>query len=348
MSPSIQTMTDFVRIIVISHVGVLILLLLKGINRDKHVIIGILFSASLIGYLLVDWMGFPQNFFFYLFLIGAVSLPFCFWLFSKSLFDDHFKLQRRYVWIWLAVLAIRFTVNYLNDLTLLANGLVVFLKAAPQLVSLAFVMLGIGEALKNAEADLLPNRARFRMIFIVTTAVLITLTLFSEIIFNRQQTPPELNLAQKALIGVIVFYFSLSRLEFKTGFFREKEKEAEPFDEVDQPSLAKLLQLIEKEKLYRTEGLTIRRLADLMEVKEYKLRRLINQHLGFRNFNDFLHSYRIQEACAILADPTKKHLAVLEIAYELGYQSLAPFNKAFRDITDTTPTAYRKEKLQEK
>ncbi|MDX1942958.1 MAG: helix-turn-helix transcriptional regulator [Saprospiraceae bacterium] len=341
MDFSLSVITDLLRLIVVIHSSILISLLFKSRNRDRHVITGVWLTASLIGYLLVDWDALPRNGVFYFFLIGAFSLPFCFWLFSKSLFDDHFTFQRRYLWIWFGVLLIQYSCGLIS----LPERFAGLLDLLPQLVSLVFVVLAIVEALKNAEADLLANRARFRTVFIVTTAVLIALTLFSEIIYRNQTVPLELEFAQKILIAGIVFYFSLSRLEFKTGFFKEKEKETALPEEIDEALLIRLLYVIEKEKIYHTEGLTIRQLAEHLDVKEYKLRQLINQHLGFRNFNDFLHSYRIQEACDTLANPAQKHLTVLEIAYQIGYQSLAPFNKAFRDIVGTTPTAYRKEKL---
>ncbi|MCB1173375.1 MAG: AraC family transcriptional regulator [Leptospiraceae bacterium] len=68
---------------------------------------------------------------------------------------------------------------------------------------------------------------------------------------------------------------------------------------------------------------------------------------GFRNFNQFLNSYRIHEACRVLADPAMNDQTVLRIAFDLGFASLAPFNLAFKRITGTTPTKYRKSILQE-
>ena len=80
----------------------------------------------------------------------------------------------------------------------------------------------------------------------------------------------------------------------------------------------------------------------MLNEQEYKVRRLINGELGFRNFNDFLNKYRVNEACEILNDPTQNRKTILEIAFSLGYQSIGPFNKAFKDLKGTTPTAFRK------
>lgn len=113
---------------------------------------------------------------------------------------------------------------------------------------------------------------------------------------------------------------------------------------IDGALLERLNDQMEVQKIWKTDGLTIRQLAEELEVKEYRLRQAINQHLGFRNFNDYLHSYRIEESCSMLSDPQKKDLTILEIAYEVGYKSIAPFNKAFKEITGVTPTEWRRSK----
>ena len=43
-----------------------------------------------------------------------------------------------------------------------------------------------------------------------------------------------------------------------------------------------------------------------------------------------------------LLDPAKRHLGIAQIAFEVGYRSLGPFNKAFKEITGRTPTEFRK------
>ena len=87
-------------------------------------------------------------------------------------------------------------------------------------------------------------------------------------------------------------------------------------------------------------------LAKRLEVPEYRLRALINKRLGYRNFNALLHEYRLREACLQLADPTKAHLPILTIALDVGYQSIAPFNQAFRDALECTPSEYRRKHLE--
>jgi AraC-like DNA-binding protein len=96
------------------------------------------------------------------------------------------------------------------------------------------------------------------------------------------------------------------------------------------------------ERAYRREGLTIGSLSAELGVPEYRLRQLINEGLGHRNFNAFLNRYRIEEAKAALADPEQREVPVLTIAMDAGFQSVGPFNRAFRAATDLTPTEFRR------
>jgi len=96
-----------------------------------------------------------------------------------------------------------------------------------------------------------------------------------------------------------------------------------------------------EKRIYQEPGLTIASLAALLKVPEYRLRRLINVRLGYRNFNQMLHAYRVADAAAALADPEKRHLPILTIALTAGYQSINPFNRAFKESKGVTPSAFR-------
>ena len=115
-----------------------------------------------------------------------------------------------------------------------------------------------------------------------------------------------------------------------------------------EPELLRRLQrLMIVERAYRREGLTIGSLSAELGVPEYRLRQLINEGLGHRNFNAFLNSYRIEEAKAALADPGQEQVPVLTIAMDTGFQSIGPFNRAFKAATDLTPTEFRRLALAE-
>jgi AraC-like DNA-binding protein len=347
-------LTQFVDILRFMTAGCLILtviILVRSEVTNHQKIPASLLSICVLGYLIVDWEPVQQQPAFYFLLIPAIALPFSFWLFSQSLFNDGFRLRR-----WMGLVLIGFLLIQLTFFVISYQSLDGRLENINRIVSISqhilpllFVMLGIISAVQGREADLIAARFQFRTYFILLTASLIFLTLLSEIAFQGSDVPSWLDLSQKLFIAGLTFFFASHRLIIKPGFFLvldlppSQPRVLEP--EVDNAILTKLIELMDQQQHWRTEGLTIRRLAETMQVKEYKLRNTINQHLEFRNFNDFLHSYRIKEACNLLSNPEKKEVTILEIAYEMGYASLAPFNKAFKQITNMTPTEWRRSKM---
>lgn len=111
--------------------------------------------------------------------------------------------------------------------------------------------------------------------------------------------------------------------------------------------LTKLEELMAAGEAWRREGLTIGALAAEVGAPQHQLRRLINDHLGFRNFAAFVNARRIDAARRLLADPGRAREPVSAIAFALGFGSLGPFNRAFKEATGKTPSEWRREKLAE-
>lgn len=99
--------------------------------------------------------------------------------------------------------------------------------------------------------------------------------------------------------------------------------------------------LMRDERIYRDENLSIGALASRLGVPEYRLRRLINQRLGHRNFAACLNRWRLDEAKLALGDPAQREVPIATIAFDCGFGSLGPFNRAFKAETGVTPSAYR-------
>jgi len=120
-------------------------------------------------------------------------------------------------------------------------------------------------------------------------------------------------------------------------------KPAETLDltPADRLVLARLDKAMNENEVWRGEDLSIGTLAALVGAPEHRLRRLINGTLGHRNFADYVNGRRIAAAKMALADPEQALKSVSTIAYELGFASLGPFNRAFRAATGQTPTAWR-------
>ena len=106
----------------------------------------------------------------------------------------------------------------------------------------------------------------------------------------------------------------------------------------------KLAKALDTDKAYLNEGLSLSQLARTIGEPTYKVRQYINQELCHRNFNSFLNRYRIKAAKLMLADPSYRDTKIFSIALEVGFSSLSPFNRSFKDETGQTPSEYRRQK----
>jgi len=96
---------------------------------------------------------------------------------------------------------------------------------------------------------------------------------------------------------------------------------------------------------YLNAMLTIDDLANQIEIPTKDLSVLINHNLN-KHFFDFVNEYRIEKAKELLVSEDRKGHTVLEILYEVGFNSKSSFNTAFKKYTQVTPTLYRKNAIK--
>jgi AraC-like DNA-binding protein len=101
----------------------------------------------------------------------------------------------------------------------------------------------------------------------------------------------------------------------------------------------KLLNYMETNKPYLKSDLKISELADSISVPYYQLSQLINNEFSV-NFYDFINKYRVEEAKRLLIEDTRNY-KILEIAFEVGFNSKATFNRVFKNVTDLTPSEFK-------
>lgn len=92
---------------------------------------------------------------------------------------------------------------------------------------------------------------------------------------------------------------------------------------------------------FKDSNLNIVTLSSRLGVTQHRLRSLINQTLGYKNFSSFVNTYRINDMKVALADPKNAHLPILILALDSGFNSLSSFNRIFKIYENMTPTEYR-------
>ena len=148
------------------------------------------------------------------------------------------------------------------------------------------------------------------------------------------------------LAGCFVFLQTNAAIFGTTAPKTPQAFDAPRIDPADRNSLEKLADVMDKGAGWKDENLTIGALAEKVGVPEHRLRRLINDNLGHRNFAAFVNIRRIEAAKQTLADPTQSRTTVAAIAFDLGFGSLGPFNRAFKEATGKTPTQWRRDTLE--
>jgi len=116
--------------------------------------------------------------------------------------------------------------------------------------------------------------------------------------------------------------------------------EPDPMPEEDlQPLVQQVEAYMRRYKPYTNPSLTIHELAAKLKMQPHLLSKVIN--LGFdRNFFDFINSYRVEELKKRLEDPQYKNYSLLSLAFDVGFNSKTAFNRAFKKITQQTPSEY--------
>lgn len=102
-----------------------------------------------------------------------------------------------------------------------------------------------------------------------------------------------------------------------------------------------LVQYMEQKKPYLEPELSLNQLAAQLSLKPKNLSQVINEKLG-QNFFDFVNTYRIEEAKRRLSESNDPKITVLEILYEVGFNSKSSFNTLFKKNTGLTPSDFKK------
>lgn len=113
-------------------------------------------------------------------------------------------------------------------------------------------------------------------------------------------------------------------------------------DSASEAVLTKIKQHVAIHKVYLDSELKLQHLADQLSLSTHHISQVLNQHEG-KSFSDFINEYRLKEAQSILADPNKKELKLIEVAYDTGFNNKTSFNNAFKKIIGMSPSQYRSE-----
>jgi AraC-like DNA-binding protein len=100
-----------------------------------------------------------------------------------------------------------------------------------------------------------------------------------------------------------------------------------------------LIRLMDEQRIYTKTDLSVDDLATHLKVHPNYLSQVINEKVG-KNFYDFVNQYRLEEFKRLLSDPKNRHLTLLSLAIDCGFNSKSSFNRHFKKVTGQTPSQY--------
>jgi AraC-like DNA-binding protein len=342
--------------IILRTAAVLVLLALAGLvlasrRRDHVPWLGALTALAVAGFVVTSARGADL-------WLGAWVVPLTalcvakaafFWLFARGLFAESFRLRASHV----AIVGVTMAYGLWQQLTfasLAREGLATTIERLAaggfEAWVLFLVLLTLAEAWRGLPVDLVERRRRMRVLFVAGVAAYLAAAVIVQV-YNLVQgieTPQPLVTANLAIIATVASAAAWNLVQLRQASWLEPEPataQPEALSALERQLLKALQAEFDERHAYREEGLTIGALALRLRTREQVLRKVINRGLGFRNFNEFLHAYRIREACERLRRTENARLPVLSIALEVGYGSIGPFNRAFKARLGMTPTRFR-------
>jgi AraC-like DNA-binding protein len=332
--------------------GTVAILLLTGIvilrdrrHRETGPFGGLL-ALSAAADSIVTIAGFPTPSWLWPLQLVAMGTAAMLWIWTGAVFVDDYRPSWRDAVAWAVLPAID------------AFGLYAWrpwVGTAERALALLFILLAAWRLVAGLRGDLVERRRRLRPLLAGLTVLYAGGILLMNMLGGARPLGASSRIVDAAVLAALAAAFAVFTMRADRSLVAplvaeacgpdpdEAAESSAAVDDQEDTLLARLRQLMEEEKVYRQEGFGLAALVAALEVPEYRLRRLINQRLDHRNFSSFVNGYRLAEATAALADPAQADVPILTIALDAGFQSIGPFNRAFKAHTGMTPTAYRKQ-----
>ena len=278
----------------------------------------------------------------------AIMAPSVLWVIARYLFEDNPRVPG-VVWVIMVCYIVLRSIGMLiyradTEFDTIWYALFFYI---PQLIMLGLAFHVVYMACKGLGSDLVEPRRRLRVPFAIGMGSIVGVIVGSGFLL----------LSNPVLDGIYFFIIFVFTMAINLTTFRLHKDSPQLLVDLnqplavaparvsgrdpDKPLVDRIHNAMENERLYAQPGLTIGDLASKVSMQEYRLRRLINQKLHYRNFNQYLNKYRIAEAARRLRDPAESGMPISSIALDVGYASLSSFNKAFKELHGVTPTSFR-------
>lgn len=214
------------------------------------------------------------------------------------------------------------------------------------LLSSTVLLLAFLEAWFNYSHDFPRNEKRFRLIFMAFYGVLLTVAILWLNGSSEGSWAERSGDSVRLFSAAIAAFVSIIGWQYRRNNPHPRPKRPKRIiveaSEDEQDLSERIIAKLREEKLFLEPDLKLSDLASVLHEHDHKLRNCITGVLGFRNFNHLINHYRVMSAKDALTDSRNRSASILSIAFECGFSSIGPFNRAFKQETGQTPSSFRR------
>lgn len=280
-------------------------------------------------------------------LVLASEVPFFFWGWTTSIVDDDFTLSPAAIAGAAVLLAVAVFSTVANGSRF--DAIIVTLHS---LVGIGFVIVALMNVLQGWRQDLVEARRRLRALILLISGGYSIGIMSVELVLAGRPPSSELLLLNAVLLSTLLVCLACGVLDVSTSVqaafgwtLPAADSAVEPAAvqtrDREQELIDRLRKLMTQDAAYRDANLAVALLASRLNVTEKKLREVINQRLGFKNFSSFVNAFRLEEVRRRLLDTRHDETPILTMALEAGFGSIVAFNRAFKEKYGVTPTVFR-------
>ncbi len=138
---------------------------------------------------------------------------------------------------------------------------------------------------------------------------------------------------------ILVYWLGINGTIISVKIYRNTLAVNEISHSVVKRTMTTLQKIMEKEKLFLNPSLKLGDIVKHTDIKQKTISTVLNQHMG-TTFNEFVNGYRIEMFKSRLLEENSSNLTITGIAFECGFNSQATFQRAFKSITQLSPSEF--------
>lgn len=226
--------------------------------------------------------------------------------------------------------------GYVNELSILLTGVYSYL-------ALKVVWISRGSTLKGIFSF---TNEREKWIFsLLSIQIFSYLNWVYRTVFSYRDLDDYLAATFTSIVIYYVSYILFLKPDvLKNSSKQEKYSKSKLTEASRKRIVAQLDELMKEQQVFKKNTLSLAMLSEQISVSSHSISQALNEELHI-NFFDYIGLHRVEEAKKILVATDSAHLAIEDIAEQVGYNSKSAFYKAFKKHSGCTPAEFRKQQL---